>query len=340
MAEELKNGNGSGVPLLHQYDSRWKTHPYNNGTVGSSGCGPTCFAMIARWYGIDITPADAADFAAKGGYHTAEGTSYTFFLEAAKNWGFEMKQGTREEVEKALKDDIPCIGAHGPGLFTNSGHFVVYAKLTDKGLLVNDPNCNGGGPNDRGDDYAYDLNQVLTENGTPNFIAFIPTTSHAGKNALLNDQSTGEHGTGSGLINAVNIGQKSGYKGFRVIPRGPETVQIIRLPDRKTYCEPIYPDYITVSDTVPRWALDASIEQKNTEIAQKEGKGMPNGDAKEKAPNGMNYYENDIKYLIENAHMTREQAIQTLEKEEKYTRKVSQNSDGTFSVVDDGTAKK
>lgn len=127
---------------------------------------------------------------------------------------------------------------------------------------------------------------------------------------------------------------KSSDQGFRIIPKGGEMVHIIKLPDKKTFCEPIYPDYITVSDTVPQWALDNAIQQKNADAAQQSGQKIPDGDAKEKAPNGMHYYENDIKYLMENNKgLTREQAIETLSKVEKYTRKVKQEKDGTYTVV-------
>jgi hypothetical protein len=325
------NGNGSGVPLLHQYDPRWANYPYNDGTVASSGCGPTSFAMIARWYGIDISPADATDFAANG-YHVSEGTSYVFFADAAKNWGFDMRQATRDEVVESLKKGYPCIGAHGPGLFTYNGHFIVYAKLTPEGkLIVNDPNCNGGGPNDRGDDYQYDLDEVLNDNAKEGFVGFICLTSHDGKKPLLNDQSLGEKGTASG--SRLNQWAKSSDTGFRVTPKGNDYVHIIKLPDKKTFCEPIYPDYITVSDTVPKWVLDNTINQQNADTANKEGKGIPDGDAPEKAPNGMHYSENDIKYLMENQKITREQAIEQLSKDERYTREVQRNKNGTFDVI-------
>ncbi|MGO5439675.1 hypothetical protein ACTQX2_02215 [Megamonas funiformis] len=53
---------------------------------------------------------------------------------------------------------------------------------------------------------------------------------------------------------------KSSDGGFRYIEHG-KTVTIIKLPDNKTFCEPIYPDFITVSDTVPQWVLDMSYQK-------------------------------------------------------------------------------
>lgn len=60
---------------------------------------------------------------------------------------------------------------------------------------------------------------------------------------------------------------KSSDGGFRYIEHG-KTVTIIKLPDNKTFCEPIYPDFITVSDTVPQWVLDMSYQHKAEENAK------------------------------------------------------------------------
>lgn len=144
---------------------------------------------------------------------------------------------------------------------------------------------------------------------------------------------------GSTAANAIygSIGPaKSSDGGFRITSKGGDMVHIIKLPDKKTFCEPIYPDYVTVSDTVPQWVLDQSVAQANADSAQANGTKIPDGDAKEKAPNGMHYYENDIKYLMENNQgMTREKAIEILSKDKKYTRKVKQEQDGTFTVVEE-----
>ena len=128
------------------------------------------------------------------------------------------------------------------------------------------------------------------------------------------------------------LGGRSSDGGFRVKHVGDETVRITKLPEGKCFAEPIYPDYITVSDTVPKWVLDKVVDEQNQQIAAAGGEQIPNGDAPEKAPNGMNYFENDIKYLMENSEMTRKQAIGVLSKEEKYTRKLTKNDNGTFAV--------
>ena len=57
----------------------------------------------------------------------------------------------------------------------------------------------------------------------------------------------------------------SSDSGFRYIEHG-KTVTIIKLPENKTFAEPIYPDLITVSDTVPQWIIDVAVQKQNTEI--------------------------------------------------------------------------
>lgn len=60
---------------------------------------------------------------------------------------------------------------------------------------------------------------------------------------------------------------KSSDGGFRYIEHG-KTVTIIKLPDNKTFCEPIYPDFVTVSDTVPQWVLDMSYQKQVEQQAE------------------------------------------------------------------------
>lgn len=84
--------------------------------------------------------------------------------------------------------------------------------------------------------------------------------------------------------------------------------------------------------TSTKWENKAKKQQEE----EKKKNTIKNGDAPEKAPNGMNYSENDIKYLMENNDgMTREQAVESLSKDKRYTQKVKDNGDGTFEKIDD-----
>lgn len=90
--------------------------------------------------------------------------------------------------------------------------------------------------------------------------------------------------------------------------------------------------------TSTKWEDKAKKDQekkKEEEEKKKKENTIKNGDAPEKAPNGMNYSENDIKYLIDNnKDMSRESAIEILSKSKTYTQKVKDNGDGTFEKVD------
>lgn len=138
-------------------------------------------------------------------------------------------------------------------------------------------------------------------------------------------------------------GSVSGYKGFRITPAGGDSVRITKLPDKKTPAEPIYPDYVTVSDTVPKWVLDKTTDNENAKNENADSSSSSNqaeiikdGDAPETAPNGLHYSENDISYLqSQNKDMSRAQAIEALKSDKKYTRKLKKNDDGTFSPVEE-----
>lgn len=114
---------------------------------------------------------------------------------------------------------------------------------------------------------------------------------------------------------------------------------VIKLPKNKTFAEPIYPDFVTINDTVPAWVLDAMNSVKGEETKDHAGEIIKDGDAKETAPNGMHYSEADIKSLMDNNKgMTREAAIAQLAKTDKYTRRVKYNGDGTFTIIGDDKA--
>lgn len=145
---------------------------------------------------------------------------------------------------------------------------------------------------------------------------------------MVIDMSGAKGGKGGGKNAASSDG------GFEV-----KGTMVIKLPKNKTFAEPIYPDFITVNDTVPAWVIDAMNGVKGEETKDHAGEIIKDGDAKETAPNGMHYSEADIKDLMDNTKgMTREAAIAQLAKTDKYTRRVTANGDGTFTIVGDDKA--
>lgn len=80
--EDLSNGE---IPELLQWDERWGYAPYGTGIVATSGCGPTCMAMVAAGLNQDasITPAKVAAYGTEHGYVDEENNTYWRFMDEA-----------------------------------------------------------------------------------------------------------------------------------------------------------------------------------------------------------------------------------------------------------------
>lgn len=109
----------------------------------------------------------------------------------------------------------------------------------------------GAAAGDEGDHYDLSFNSQGGVGGTQCATPQKYLSDGGGSNASASPSAGGGGGKND-----------SQYDGFRFKYAG-ETVTITKLPDKKTYCEPIYPDLIMVGDTVPKWALDAAAEVTN-----------------------------------------------------------------------------
>lgn len=135
-------GNNHGVVAFKQTDERWAGNGYGNSSIKAGGCGPTSAAMILASFGVNMDPAKAARWSVDHGYRVdGIGTGHGFFSAIGKAYGVPMHQSaSASEVEAALKAGKPVIAAHGPGKFTDGGHFMVYTGMTADGKIhVNDP---------------------------------------------------------------------------------------------------------------------------------------------------------------------------------------------------------
>lgn len=139
-----------------QTDKRWSLLPYRvpgeMATVGDSGCGPTSAAMLIETLtGKTYTPVDACNWSVAHGYKALrQGTYYGYFVPQFKAFNIDCKQllGSRilnkpdhpihAQVKKYLSDGYYIIALMGPGLWTDSGHFVVVWDWDDK-VRINDP---------------------------------------------------------------------------------------------------------------------------------------------------------------------------------------------------------
>ena len=137
--------NGMPIPHFLQYAPQWGSKKYGSGTVTTSGCGPTSMAMVISYFtGKTITPNITAQWADANGYYVpGQGTAWSFYSAAAKNWGIKCQElgNSITAAVQALRENKPVIASMGPGEFTRAGHLIVLRGLTTEGrILVNDPN--------------------------------------------------------------------------------------------------------------------------------------------------------------------------------------------------------
>ena len=86
--------------LYYQTDRRWADVDYSakgeSTTIGRSGCGPTCMAMvIATWADKNVTPVEACAWALKHGYKAVnQGTYYSYFKPHGAVYGIRADKRT------------------------------------------------------------------------------------------------------------------------------------------------------------------------------------------------------------------------------------------------------
>lgn len=144
-------------PVLYlQTDKRWAKKPYRvkgeNATIGGSGCGPACAAMLIETLtGKTFTPEDACNWSMKHGYKAPnQGTYYGYFKPQFEAFGlacemlsWESSYGKPEHENhrrafELLRQGFYIIALMGKGLWTSSGHFVV-VWWQDGEVRINDP---------------------------------------------------------------------------------------------------------------------------------------------------------------------------------------------------------
>ena len=145
---QITNTGGSypanGMQIPHYLQTDYGNIPYGGGSIASSGCGPTSFAMIASYLtGNTITPPDEVAWCGNSYYKPGVGTYWSYFQAAASHFGCGSVTQTSNAntVLQALSEGCPVISSQRAGLFTSGGHFIVLRGVTANGkVLVNDPN--------------------------------------------------------------------------------------------------------------------------------------------------------------------------------------------------------
>lgn len=161
-------GNRQPISYL-QTDPRWKNEPYYStgayNTIGKSGCGPTCAAMIiAALHNKNVTPVSTCNYAVNHGHRSKnQGTYYSYFVPQFAEFGIACEmlswvntygKPNHENHAKAidlLKQGYWLIAVMGPGNWTTGGHFVLVwdADEANNKIYINDPastarNCTEG----------------------------------------------------------------------------------------------------------------------------------------------------------------------------------------------------
>lgn len=140
-----------------QNDKRWASHDYSakgeKRTISSSGCGPTCMAMVVSSLAKkSITPVTMADWSVEYGYKFKnQGTAYGYFAKQAKVYGLTVNQmnnasayknksaSVHKTAKKALQNGDWLICCMGPGNWTSGGHYVLVYAISDTKVYINDP---------------------------------------------------------------------------------------------------------------------------------------------------------------------------------------------------------
>ncbi len=134
---------------FRQGDPRWGALPYTvtgdpRQTIRSSGCGPTCAAMVAaQLAGAPVDPPRMCALACAQGFRTKDdGTAHALFPWVAKRYALSCRCTQKPLEALAELDGGALVVANmGPGYFTSAGHFIVlwaYNPFSDA-VYVLDP---------------------------------------------------------------------------------------------------------------------------------------------------------------------------------------------------------
>ncbi len=140
--DEWKQGT---MPFLYQIDPEWKDLPYAAGTIADSGCGPTALSMVYTCLtgNRDKDPAALAQFSTENGFIDQGLTSWLLMSDGARMLGLQSTELPADAavLTSELESGHPVIAIMGPGIFTDTGHFIVLTGITDTGeLIIHDPN--------------------------------------------------------------------------------------------------------------------------------------------------------------------------------------------------------
>lgn len=223
-----------GKVYYNQADSRWASHPYTapgyeNATCKTSGCGPTCAAMVVSSCKEIIYPDQMCDISKENGYRVSGGTSDNLYQYIANRWGIEMKRVySSYEAHQACKEGYFVVIACAAGLWTTGGHFILAVGANDTEIEIYDPYLYNGKFNTssrkgkvrlEGNSAWVQIDTFKQYSNAQRFFAFKidgdVTVSNETKVMYVNTESANLNVRNSNDINAAIIGSLS--KGTQVI---------------------------------------------------------------------------------------------------------------------------
>jgi hypothetical protein len=157
--EGASSTSGSSGEFVNYYQYNY-SEDYSQGTIATSGCGPTALAMVLTYLtGDEITPVETAALG-NGTYTCSEGTYWSYFGDISAKYGVSCTQEsvTKENIINDLSSGKTLIMSMGPGTFTKSGHFIVLRGIDSDGkIIVADPNS------EERSNQTYDVSVFLNE---------------------------------------------------------------------------------------------------------------------------------------------------------------------------------
>lgn len=143
---DVKLGKYAGLTYYSQIDSRWRNKMYSavrdkSQTIGLSGCGPACTAMVVSSIKGNITPPEMADLYVKYGYRSRNnGTYWSAMKWTADVFDIEYKETRSYDAAlKLLNENYYIIAICNEGLFTYGGHFIVFIGTEGEHIKIYDP---------------------------------------------------------------------------------------------------------------------------------------------------------------------------------------------------------
>lgn len=143
-----QNGNNWKEGNTWHSNGDWANHLYNlnidgyrTKTVSTSGCGPSCAAMVVSSVkGTKFTPGQMCDFSKRKGCRVAGGTAASLFSKVGKEWNIEYKQlSNSTQMFKYLKDGWWVIVSCTGGLWSGGGHYILVCGVSNDSVEVYDP---------------------------------------------------------------------------------------------------------------------------------------------------------------------------------------------------------